>query len=82
MSSSGDPTEVSVFSIDGSSNPTYFLLKKLQETGGNVTYGELANYLEDNVELESVVTNDKRQTPQVLVSPEIGEYWKDWRFVK
>ena len=26
VSSSGDPTEVSIFSIDGSGNPTYFLL--------------------------------------------------------
>jgi hypothetical protein len=31
VSSSGDPTEVSVFSIDGSSNPTYFLLKKTRK---------------------------------------------------
>ena len=28
VSSSGDPTEVTVYSIDGSGNPTYFLLKK------------------------------------------------------
>ena len=28
VSSSGDPTEVTVYSVDGSNNPTYFLLKK------------------------------------------------------
>lgn len=28
VSSSGDPTEISVFSVDGSNNPVYFLLKK------------------------------------------------------
>ena len=28
VSSSGDPTEVTVYSIDGGGNPTYFLLKK------------------------------------------------------
>jgi hypothetical protein len=32
VSSSGDPTEVSVFSIDGSGNPTYFLLKKTRKS--------------------------------------------------
>ena len=28
VSSSGDPTEISIFSIDGSNNPLYYLLKK------------------------------------------------------
>lgn len=32
VSSSGDPTEISVFSIDGSGNPTYFLLKKTRKS--------------------------------------------------
>ena len=32
VSSSGDPTEVSVFSVDGSGNPTYFLLKKTRKS--------------------------------------------------
>jgi hypothetical protein len=31
VSSSGDPTEVSIFSIDGSGNPTYFLLNKTRK---------------------------------------------------
>ena len=31
VSSSLDPTEVSIFSIDGSGNPTYFLLKKTRK---------------------------------------------------
>jgi len=31
VSSSGDPTEVSIFSIDGSNNPLYYLLKKTRK---------------------------------------------------
>jgi hypothetical protein len=31
VSSSGDPTEVSIFSINGSGNPTYFLLNKTRK---------------------------------------------------
>lgn len=32
VSSSGDPTEISIYSIDGSGNPTYFLLKKARKS--------------------------------------------------
>jgi hypothetical protein len=31
VSSSGDPTEISIYSIDGSNNPTYYLLKKTRK---------------------------------------------------
>ncbi len=31
VSSSGDPTEISIFSIDGSGNPLYYLLKKTRK---------------------------------------------------
>jgi hypothetical protein len=31
VSSSGDPTEISIFSIDGNNNPTYYLLKKIRK---------------------------------------------------
>jgi hypothetical protein len=31
VSSSGDPTEISIFSIDGSNNPLYYLLKKTRK---------------------------------------------------
>ena len=32
VSSSGDPTETSIFSVDGSGNPLYFLLKKTRKS--------------------------------------------------
>ena len=57
---------------------TYFLLKKLQETNGNVTLGDLGSYLIDNVSRESIVRNSKLQTPTVTPSSIIG----DWTNIK
>ena len=53
---------------------TYFLLKKLQETSGNVTLGELGNYIIDNVSKESIVRNSKLQTPTVTPSSVVGNW--------
>ena len=53
---------------------TYFLLKKLQETNGHVTLGELGNYIIDNVSKESIVRNSKLQTPTVTPSSVIGDW--------
>lgn len=55
---------------------TYFLLKKLQESNGNITLEELSNYLYENVALNSIRVNSKEQTPKTLVSPAIKENWK------
>lgn len=55
---------------------TYFLLKKIRETGGNVSLGELGDYITDNVKRTSLVENSKSQTPQVLVSPVIVSNWR------
>jgi hypothetical protein len=54
---------------------TYFLLKKLQESKGEITYGELSKYINDNVALQSVLINDKEQSPQVNVSLSIENEW-------
>ncbi|MDR1896894.1 MAG: WG repeat-containing protein [Prevotellaceae bacterium] len=56
---------------------TYFLLKKLQETSGNVTYAELSDYVTKQVKRQSVVINDKRQTPTVIPSAALAEQWKN-----
>ena len=42
---------------------TYYLLKKLKETKGNVKYGELGNYIQREVSRKSIVVNGKPQTP-------------------
>ncbi len=58
---------------------TYFLLKKLQESGGDATFSELEQYLRDKVQQTSVVVNNKRQSPAVLISPELADYWHNMR---
>jgi hypothetical protein len=58
---------------------TYYLLKKLQETKGDVNLGELDNYLDQEVSVRSPLVNAKDQNPQTLVSPLIENEWKDWR---
>lgn len=58
---------------------TYFLLKKLQETKGNVTLGELGNYITTEVKKQSIVVNGKMQTPTVIPSAQTGEDWKQWK---
>lgn len=59
---------------------TYFLCKKLQETEGNVTLGELAEYVEDNVYRHSLIENSKAQTPPVNASGGLLWNWKSIRF--
>lgn len=55
---------------------TYYLLKKLKETKGNITYEELGNYLSDQVSRKSIVANGKSQTPAVVPSAGIADNWK------
>lgn len=58
---------------------TYYLLKKLQETKGNVTLGELGDYIQIQVKRQSVVTNGKLQSPAILTAPKLGNNWKNWK---
>lgn len=58
---------------------TYFLLKKLQQTQGNVSYGELAEYINSNVRKEAFLTNEKPQNPVVATSPKSAASWKNIR---
>ncbi len=55
---------------------TYYLLKKLQETKGDVSYEELSTYIKNNVQKEAFLTNEKPQTPVVATSPAVGSTWK------
>lgn len=47
---------------------TYFLLKKLQDTKGDVTYEELGTYLKKQVSRHAIVVNNKPQTPSMSSS--------------
>lgn len=61
---------------------TYFLLKKLQETGGNISYKELGDYITSEVSKNSIVINGKSQTPMVTPSMSISSEWEKWLLVK
>ncbi|MBR4836843.1 MAG: caspase family protein [Bacteroidales bacterium] len=56
---------------------TYYLLKKLQETKGDVSYGDLDKYIKDNVKRESFLTNEKVQTPTTNVSENAVDSWRE-----
>ena len=58
---------------------TYHLLKKLKETKGDVSYKELAEYLNEQVGMKSVLVNNKEQTPQTITSPEVQDRWGLWK---
>ena len=55
---------------------TYYLLQKLQESRGDITLGELAEYIRKMVRRKSVLINQKMQTPMVIPSPAISENWQ------
>jgi len=58
---------------------TYFLLKKLQESKGEVTLGELSEYLTEEVGRQSFVKNNKMQTPTVYVSSPLENSWRQMK---
>lgn len=56
---------------------TYYLLKKLQESKGDISMGELADYVIREVKKRSVVVNSKLQTP--IITHSVGtEEWRNW----
>ena len=56
---------------------TYFMLKKLQETKGDVTLGELDDYISTNVRRQSILVNRKSQTPTVTSATALEQTWKE-----
>ena len=58
---------------------TYYLLKKLQDTKGDTTLGELMNYVTTEVKQQSVLQNRKSQTPKVTASQAIADSWQNMK---
>ena len=77
--SSGDETAMTL-KDEGHGLFTYYLLKKLQETAGDVTYGELAEYINQHVKKDAFLINEKPQTPVVATSPAIIDTWQQMTF--
>jgi formylglycine-generating enzyme required for sulfatase activity len=57
---------------------TYFLLEELQKTGGDVTLGDLSDYVTKQVSEMSIRENEKSQTPSVANSAEVTD-WRSWK---
>lgn len=55
---------------------TYYLLKELQATGGDVDMGTLTEYVTKQVKRQSVVMNNKKQTPTVIPSQSLMNSWQ------
>lgn len=56
---------------------SYYLMKKLQDTKGDVTYGELYDYIKTEVMRRSIVAKGKKQTPNVSFSGKLANSWKN-----
>lgn len=59
---------------------TYHLLQKLKESKGDISYGELSDYLRTTVGTRSVIVNQKEQNPQTNVSGDVVDTWNNWKF--
>lgn len=58
---------------------TYYILKKLQDSKGDVSLNELANYLTSEVNLKSLDIHEKEQIPSIIASPQVQNEWQNWK---
>ena len=58
---------------------TYYLLKKLQETKGDTTLGELSDYLTTEVKRQAFADYEKKQTPTVIPSQSMVNGWQQMK---
>ena len=57
---------------------TYYILKKLKETKGKISLGELAEYVATEVKKRSIIVNNKLQVPTASPSSS-AKNWKNWK---
>jgi hypothetical protein len=77
LSSSSNDETSNIFSENNHGYFTYFLLKKIKESKGDINYLDLFNSVYKNVRKESAL-NNKIQTPTYQASPDVSESWKSW----
>lgn len=58
---------------------TYFLLKKLKETNGEASLGELFDYVQSNVRRQSLHDKQRRQIPSVNFADGLTDTWQSLR---
>jgi len=56
---------------------SYFLFKALQDYGGKLTYGQLADELVEKIGTYSITINKEQQTPKVNVSAKLIDTWEN-----
>ena len=56
---------------------TYYLLRKLHDTKGDVTLGELSDYVTAEVSRRAFADTNKQQTPKVSPSQSLGDIWRE-----
>ena len=76
LSAATDKQTAYPFEQEGHGLFTYYLLKKLHDTCGNVTLGELQSYIKSEVEKKAIVIKGKEQTPTVVTSGTMLNTWK------
>ena len=54
---------------------TYFLLKKLQESKGNISLYDLSQFIVSNVRQVSIIKNKRNQTPVVSAAANLHDIW-------
>jgi hypothetical protein len=57
---------------------SYYLMKKLQETRGDINFQELSDFITTKVNQQSVVSG-KEQNPTVNISPSVQNTWGSWK---
>ena len=54
-------------------------LQKVKETKGEATLGEIFDFASKEVSKNIILEKGKPQTPQVIVSPQLGDSWRKWK---
>lgn len=57
---------------------TFYLLEKLWNSSGSISYGELFDYLHAKISENSLLINEKEQDPDVRAGSVINDIWRSW----
>jgi hypothetical protein len=79
MTSSSGNESSAVYRDKGHGYFTYFLLKSLQESKGEISYKKLFDYVKKSVSEETVIRDNKSQTPQAMSSTTLVDKWHTWK---
>lgn len=59
---------------------TYHVLKTLQQSKGEVKFGDLFQSVSEGVRKDSIIKNDKNQTPSLAISSSLKNSWENLSF--